>query len=89
MNFKPLFPLIAAMSFPLVGCQTDSTPPEVVSEADVNKQVESLSPQAQIDYLNRSPMPPAEKQKKIEEIKKKAGLSGASAPTGAPGATGG
>lgn len=58
-----------------------------MSENQVKDEVAKLSPEQQIDWINRSPMPPEEKQKKIDEIKAKYGLTdgAASGAGGAPG----
>lgn len=61
-----------------------------MSENQVKDEVAKLTPEQQIDWINRSPMPPEEKQKKIDEIKAKYGISGAvTGASGVPGAAGG
>ena len=68
------------------GCNIGNAP-EPMSGTDVKSAVEQLPPEKQIEWYQRSPMPPAEKQAKINEIKKKAGMpvdEGPAAPQGAP-----
>lgn len=48
--------------------------PEPMSESELKSAVEKLPPQDQINYINSSPMPKELKEKKIAEIKAKAGI---------------
>ena len=74
---------IAAVSVFAVGC--GSSGPDPMSETDVKAALDKATPEQQIDWINRSPMPPAEKKQKIEEIEKKYGIKGGQVAT-APGA---
>ena len=60
--------------------------PEPMAPEDVKAAVEKLSPEQQIEWVNRSPMPAAEKQRRIDEIKQKTGYSGETKAPSAPGA---
>lgn len=81
--------LAAALASALVvgGCSIGNAP-EPMSEGDVKAALDKATPEQQIDWVNRSPMPPAEKQRRIAEIKAKAGMAtdspGAASPHGAP-----
>lgn len=55
------------------GCNVGSAP-EPMSESELKSAVEKLPPQDQINYINSSPMPKELKEKKIAEIKAKAGI---------------
>jgi len=71
----------------VAGCNVGNAP-EPMSASQVRDEVAKLSPQQQIDWVNRSPMPPEEKAKRIADIKAKAGITGGptgSQPMGAPG----
>lgn len=69
----------------LGGCNIGNAP-EPMAASEVKKEVEKLTPDQQIDWYNRSPMPPAEKQKKIAEIREKYGLQDSGGGPSAPGA---
>lgn len=74
--------LLAILS---AGCSLGNAP-EPMSADQVKGEVEKLKPEQQIDWINRSPMPPSEKQAKIAEIRKKYGLPEQAAGPAAPGA---
>lgn len=81
--------VVAALGIMATGCNVGNAP-EPMSENKVKEEVAKLTPQQQIDWINRSPMPPEEKQKEIDKIKAKYGISGeATGASGAPGAAGG
>ena len=66
---KLTFVLLAGIA--LFGCDTGNAP-QGLTAAETQKAVSELPPQQQIDYINRSPMPAADKAKKIADIKVKA-----------------
>lgn len=73
--------LLAVLS--LVGCNVGEAPSG--SPQAVQDQFKSMKPEDQIKFIQDSPMPPADKAAKIEEIKKQAGITGETpAPTGPP-----
>jgi hypothetical protein len=80
-----IFSGVLAAGFAATGCNIGNAP-EPMSGDEARAAVEKLSPEQQIEWINRSPMPPAEKQKKIDEIKAKHGLQGGANATSAPGA---
>ncbi|RYG48348.1 hypothetical protein EON79_04710 [bacterium] len=55
-----------------IGCSVGNAP-EPMGESDLKSAVEKLPPQDQINYINSSPMPKAEKEKRIKEIEEKTG----------------
>jgi hypothetical protein len=69
-----------------VGCNVGNAP-EPMSEDQLKSAVEKLPPKDQIAYINSSPMPPAEKARRIKEIEDKTGYK-AEAPAGGPPPTG-
>jgi hypothetical protein len=74
-------PLLLVVCLPLTGCNAGNAP-ETMSESDVQSAIKKLSPQEQIDYINRSPLTPDEKKKRIAEIEKSSGVTAApGAPT--------
>lgn len=79
--------LSALAALVLGGCNVGNAP-EPMSASDVKAEVAKLSPEQQIDWINRSPMPPEEKARKIAEIKQKAGITGGPSGTGPMGGSG-
>ncbi|MBC8064636.1 MAG: hypothetical protein H7Y17_07385 [Chlorobia bacterium] len=57
-----------------IGCNVGNAP-EPMSEAELKSAVDKLPPQDQINYINSSPMPKDVKEKRIAEIKAKAGMN--------------
>lgn len=57
----------------LVGCSVGDAPAAMTPE-ETKEAVAKLPPKEQIDYINRSPLPAAEKEKRIADIKAKAGM---------------
>jgi hypothetical protein len=68
-NSLPLLFLCVAIA----GCNIGNAP-EPMSEAELKKAVENAKPEDQIAWIQRSPMPTAEKEAKIAEIKEKHGI---------------
>jgi hypothetical protein len=64
--------LIAA--FACIGCNVGNAP-EPMNEAELKSAVEKMPPQDQINYINASPMPQAQKDKRIKEIMDKTGYT--------------
>ncbi len=58
----------------IAGCGSSSAPSTGMNGNDVQAALANTSPQNQIDWINRSPMSPDEKAKKIAEIQKKYNL---------------
>ncbi|CAN5676604.1 hypothetical protein BH11ARM2_BH11ARM2_20790 [soil metagenome] len=82
MNPKNLL-LVCLTVFSLVGCNVGEAPHG--SEQDVKAQFNAMTPEDKIKFIQSSPMQPAEKQKQIDEIKRKAGITGDTpAPSGPP-----
>ena len=77
---------ILAATVSLIGCGIGDAP-KTMDQNELKDALSKATPQQQIDWYNRSPMPAAEKKKKIEEIEQKYGLKpgGAVGPSGAPG----
>ena len=73
----------AAIALGLGGCNVGMGP-EGPSPQEFQKQVDSLSPQKQIEHIQGSPMAPAMKAQKIQAIEQKYGIKADAAPT-APG----
>jgi hypothetical protein len=69
---KPLF-AVALLGVAISGCNVGNAP-EPMSETEVRQAVDNAKPEDQISWIQRSPMPAAEKEKKIAEIKAKHGL---------------
>jgi len=65
-------PIAACALMLIVGCNVGSAP-ATMNETQVQDAVSKLPVDQQIDYINRSPMSPDEKAKRIAEIKEKAG----------------
>src|SRR5579862_5824236 len=67
--------LLAMVLCPLfqAGCSFGDAPRGLTPE-ETRAAVAALPPQQQIDYLNRSPLPPAEKQRRIADIKAQHGI---------------
>lgn len=76
---------IAGLALFASGCGIGNAPEPMAAE-DVKSELEKLTPEQQIDWVNRSPMSPADKQKRIDEIKAKTGYSGGGNAASAPGA---
>lgn len=68
---KIIFAALAAIV--VVGCDAGSAPPPM-SDADVKSQIEKMSPEQRIKFIQGGPGSPAEKEKQIAEIKKQNGL---------------
>jgi len=62
-----------AMGFAIAGCSVGDAPKGLSAE-ETRAAVDALPPDKQIDYINRSPIPQAEKEKRIADIKAKAGM---------------
>lgn len=77
------------LAFGLQGCSNIGNAPEPMTADQVNKQVGEAKPEDQIAYWQSSPLPAAEKQKKIDEIRQKYNLpADAGAASGPPPGTG-
>jgi hypothetical protein len=57
----------------LGGCSNIGNAPEGQSEEEAKAALQKMSPQEQINMIKASPMPPAEKEKKIRELEAKMG----------------
>lgn len=65
--------LLLATSLTLIGC--DNVGNAVEGSADAaKKEFDGMPPEKQIEQLNYAPIPPAEKEKRIQEIEKKYGI---------------
>ncbi|RYG26827.1 hypothetical protein EON82_01690 [bacterium] len=64
--------IVVGLAVLLVGCNVGNAP-ETMSEADVKAAIDKMSPQEQIDYINRSPLTPDEKKKRIADLEAKSG----------------
>ena len=73
MKIQPKLILALAIGIAAAGCDTGEAP-KGLSPAETEAAVNALPPEKQIEYINRSPMPAAAKEKKIAEIKAKAGM---------------
>jgi len=82
-----LFALGIFAALGISGCHVGNAP-EPMSATEVKDAVAKLPPQQQIDWINRSPMPPDEKAKRIAEIKAKAGISSGPSGSGPMGGSG-
>lgn len=71
MNMKVWIASVAMLL--CVGCNVGNAPAPM-DEDQLKAAVEKLSPQDQINYINSSPMPKELKEKRIAEIKAKAGM---------------
>lgn len=76
---------IALVALFAVGCGIGNAPEPMAAE-DVKGELEKLSPEQQIEWVNRSPMSAADKQKRIDEIKAKTGYQGDAGASGSSGA---
>lgn len=75
--------------FGIQGCGNIGNAPEPMTADQVNKTVSEAKPEDQIAYWQSSPLPAAEKQKKIDEIRQKYNLpADAGAASGPPPNTG-
>ena len=79
-NFKTLLGFAVACA--LAGCNVGEAPSG--SEQAVRDQLAAKSPQDQIKFIQDSPLSPAQKQQKIEEIKKKTGYTGDASSSATP-----
>lgn len=61
------------MSF--AGCSSIGNAPSGMSEDEAKDWINSQPPEEQIKLINSSPMSPADKEKRINEIRQKHGLS--------------
>lgn len=57
-----------------LGCASTATPPQPMTGSELKAALDKASPQDQIDWVNRSPMPPNEKEARIKEIRTKYNL---------------
>jgi predicted small lipoprotein YifL len=76
---------VLALLVGLVGCSSMGNAPAGMSEEEAKKNFESQTPERQIEMINGSPMPPAQKVQRIKEIREKNNLpaeAGSSAPQG-------
>jgi len=64
---------LAVVAAAAIGCDTGEAPAGLTG-AETDAAVKKLPAQQQIDYINRSPMPPDVKAKKIADIKAQAGM---------------
>ena len=87
MNCKQQMAVITMVGVLLSGCNAGMAPQG--GDDGRKAEIQKMSLQDKIDDINRSPLPPQEKQKKIDEAKKAAGQPDApGTATGfAPGAT--
>ncbi|MBS1726384.1 MAG: hypothetical protein JST51_06650 [Armatimonadetes bacterium] len=69
----PWLPAVLLVGAATIGCSMGNAP-QALSPQETRDAVAKLPPQQQIDYINRSPMSAAEKEKRIAEIKAKAGI---------------
>ncbi|MBI1335216.1 MAG: hypothetical protein GC165_20315 [Armatimonadetes bacterium] len=67
-------PAVLLVGTVMTGCSIGNAP-QALSPEETRDAVAKLPPQQQIDYINRSPMSAAEKEKRIAEIKAKAGMN--------------
>jgi len=72
-NVLTLAAALAATAGILAGCNSGMGP-QGLSEAEAKKAIEDLPPADRIKFIESSPMPDAEKKKKIAEIKAQAGI---------------
>lgn len=70
----------------LSGCNNIGNAPTPMSPEQTRAALDQATPQQQIDWINRSPMPPDEKARRIKEIEDKHGVKagGVSGAAGAP-----
>jgi hypothetical protein len=64
---------ILAVALSLIGCGMGDAPPPMTRE-DAKNALNNLSPEDKIRYYDSSPMPAAEKQKKIAEVEQQYGV---------------
>ncbi len=84
-NFFISLVLFGSISIMCSGCDNVGNAPQGSTE-QVKKDIDALSPQKQIAQWQYSPLPAAEKEKKIQEIEKKYGITrDAPAGTATPG----
>ncbi len=81
------FLLLASTAYCLVACGNDATPPQPMSGKETEDALSKATPEQQIEWYQRSPMPPAEKAKKIAEIEEKYGIK--AKPSNVPPGAGG
>jgi hypothetical protein len=84
MNIK-ISILGALCAIVLTGCNNIGNAPTPMSPEQTRAALDQATPEQQIDWINRSPMPPEEKARRIKEIEEKYGVK-ASAVSGASGA---
>jgi hypothetical protein len=63
---------VAPLAVILVGCNVGNAP-EPMSESQLKDAVSNLPPKDAVNYINASPMPAAEKARRIAEIEAKTG----------------
>lgn len=74
--------VVGISSLWLGGCNAGSAP-EPMSESQLQDTVSKLAPKDQINYIRSTPMPQAEKDRRIAEIEAKTGYK-AETPKGPP-----
>jgi len=74
MKFKRVIPAAVMLLLPwaLTGCNAGMAP--AGSADDVKSAYEKMSPAEKIKFINSSPMPAADKAKKIKEIEDQTGV---------------
>ncbi len=73
MKKLTLSSLVASALFVLTGCSSIGNVPEGMSPEETKKAFNELPLEKQIEHVNGAPIPQAEKDKKIAELKAKAG----------------
>ena len=73
MTKKSMLVSLAAGVLGLAGCSIGDAP-QGLSPAETRAAVAALPPLKQIEYINRSPLPQKEKEKRIAEIKAANGI---------------
>ena len=69
---RTLLPFSAlAVGLALEGCASTATPPTPMTPDQLNAALQNTTPENQIDWINRSPMPPDQKEAKIKAIREK------------------
>jgi hypothetical protein len=69
------FLTLGAVMMSFVGCSSIGNAPSGMSEDDAKDWINSQPPEEQIKMIQTSPMSPADKEKRIKEIRGKHGLS--------------
>jgi len=76
--------ILAVLLFATVGCSNIGNAPAGQSADEAKAAFEAKSAEEKIKVLQASPMAPAEKERRINEIKQKAGMPMDSVSSGAP-----